>query len=102
MSRGRPSSLPRKGAGQYRKLTGYMSGRTPPAASRAPPIQTCLRSVARQTELGVEWELFACLRVDPRINKRGISDAKANGFSRFASTVAEYAGRPAVFVLALY
>ena len=26
---------------------------------------------------------------------------KANGFSRFASTVAEYAGRPAVFVLAL-
>ncbi|PLU81289.1 iron permease [Sinorhizobium medicae] len=26
---------------------------------------------------------------------------KANGFSRFASAVAEYAGRPAVFVLAL-
>ncbi|MDX1153099.1 low affinity iron permease family protein [Sinorhizobium medicae] len=26
---------------------------------------------------------------------------KANGFSRFASTVAEYSGRPAVFVLAL-
>ncbi|WP_026031329.1 low affinity iron permease family protein [Sinorhizobium meliloti] len=26
---------------------------------------------------------------------------KANGFSRFASTVAEYSGRPSVFVLAL-
>ncbi|WP_164897394.1 hypothetical protein [Sinorhizobium medicae] len=36
----------------------------------------------RLTELGLEWELFARFRVEQRINKRGIPDAKGNWFQQ--------------------